>query len=278
MKTYKGVIFFDIDGTLTDSANGKASPSAAVIQAVLQAKKNGYACVICTGRNMSQVSCTDALSPDGYVFSDGAGVMVSGQHPVTSAFPSDILKNMMDGIARHHGGQNISSVYGFYATSFAQKIQRKLVEEMTEEHPEQKELIEHDFIPLPVEQWKGEPILETDIYFPDEASEQAWLKEKDPSIHYIHISTEPSRTYAEATCNGVSKGEGCRKITAMLGCNMKDTYAFGDSMNDSTAIQSAHTGIAMGNGQEELKKMADYVTDDIEHDGIVSALRHFHII
>lgn len=278
MKTYKGVIFFDIDGTLTDSGHGKANPSEEVIRAIRQVRKNGYACVICTGRNLGQVSCTDVLSPDGYVFSDGAGIRITGQEPVLQAFPDDVVRTMLEGVACHHGGQNISSAFGFYATPFAEKVQRKLVERMTAEHPEEKESIEHDFIPLPITEWKGEPILETDIYFPCEEDEQAWLKDKNPMIQYTHMSTEPSLTYAEATFHVGSKGDGCRKITGMLGCSMKDTYAFGDSMNDSTAIEAVHTGIAMGNAQDELKKIADYVTDTVQNDGIVSGLKHFHLI
>ena len=35
------------------------------------------------------------------------------------------------------------------------------------------------------------------------------------------------------------------------------------------------TSIAMGNGNEELKAMADYVTDAAEDDGIRNACLHF---
>ena len=34
----------------------------------------------------------------------------------------------------------------------------------------------------------------------------------------------------------------------------------------------------MGNGSEEAKKIADYVTDDCDDDGILNALKHFEII
>ena len=36
--------------------------------------------------------------------------------------------------------------------------------------------------------------------------------------------------------------------------------------------------VAMGNGKEELKKEADYVTADIDDDGIEKALIHFGVI
>jgi len=43
-------------------------------------------------------------------------------------------------------------------------------------------------------------------------------------------------------------------------------------------LQSVAHGIAMGNGLPETKQAAEYVTDDIDHDGIEKAMKHFGII
>jgi hydroxymethylpyrimidine pyrophosphatase-like HAD family hydrolase len=53
---------------------------------------------------------------------------------------------------------------------------------------------------------------------------------------------------------------------------------FGDADNDIRMIQKAGIGIAMGNATENLKKVADYVTSDLDHDGIFNALKHFKLI
>ena len=49
-------------------------------------------------------------------------------------------------------------------------------------------------------------------------------------------------------------------------------------MNDASMFKTCTHSIAMGNAAEELKNMAEYITDDIDHDGIVSALKYFGII
>ena len=54
--------------------------------------------------------------------------------------------------------------------------------------------------------------------------------------------------------------------------------AFGDGENDMEMLKFVQTGIAMGNGDKEVKEIADYVTDDIDDGGIYSALKHFGII
>ena len=43
-------------------------------------------------------------------------------------------------------------------------------------------------------------------------------------------------------------------------------------------LQYAGIGVAMGNADEEVKRNADYVTDPIDNDGIINALKHFDII
>ena len=63
--------------------------------------------------------------------------------------------------------------------------------------------------------------------------------------------------------------------------HMKDGIPLGDngdSGNDLDMIQRCHTGIAMGNGFDELKKAADYVSDDIDHDGLAKAMEHFDLV
>ena len=57
-----------------------------------------------------------------------------------------------------------------------------------------------------------------------------------------------------------------------------DTFAFGDSDNDLRMLQSAGTGVAMGNAKEEIKKAADFITDSADDDGIYNAFKKFGLI
>ena len=54
--------------------------------------------------------------------------------------------------------------------------------------------------------------------------------------------------------------------------------AFGDGGNDIPMLRAAGTGIAMSGAWYVIKNYADYVTDDVEEDGIYNALAHFGII
>ena len=63
-----------------------------------------------------------------------------------------------------------------------------------------------------------------------------------------------------------------------LNISTDDCYAFGDSNNDISMFKAAGHGIAMGNACDELKEIAEYVTDSVNDDGIYHAFEHYHLI
>lgn len=64
----------------------------------------------------------------------------------------------------------------------------------------------------------------------------------------------------------------------LLGILPEEMMAFGDAQNDMDMIEYAGIGIAMGNGEEEVKQIADYVTTDVDDNGILSALQKFGML
>ena len=52
--------------------------------------------------------------------------------------------------------------------------------------------------------------------------------------------------------------------------------AVGDAANDLTMIEAAGIGVAMANGTDEVKKIANYITTrDNNHDGIAEVAEKF---
>ena len=58
----------------------------------------------------------------------------------------------------------------------------------------------------------------------------------------------------------------------------EELMAFGDAENDIDMLEFVEIGIAMANGNEKLKAIADFVTDEVDKDGIYNALAHYHLI
>ena len=59
---------------------------------------------------------------------------------------------------------------------------------------------------------------------------------------------------------------------------MDEIMSFGDGANDVQLVKNCGIGVAMGNGCDEVKEAADFVTKRIEDDGVEFALRHFGVI
>lgn len=59
---------------------------------------------------------------------------------------------------------------------------------------------------------------------------------------------------------------------------MKDTIGVGDGPNDMEMLRTVAVSVAMGNASEDLKALADVVTDDVGEDGIKNAFRKLGLI
>ncbi|WP_019908675.1 Cof-type HAD-IIB family hydrolase [Paenibacillus sp. HW567] len=74
---------------------------------------------------------------------------------------------------------------------------------------------------------------------------------------------------------GVNKASGIREVCKLLGLEMSQVVAVGDSLNDLAAIQQAGFGVAMGNAQEVVKQEADAVVATNNHDGIAEVIQKY---
>ena len=81
--------------------------------------------------------------------------------------------------------------------------------------------------------------------------------------------------FADVTARGVNKGKGLLAIIADLDICIDETMAFGDGGNDLAIVRAAGLGVAMGNANDSLKAVADYVTDSVDDDGISNALHRW---
>ena len=82
-------------------------------------------------------------------------------------------------------------------------------------------------------------------------------------------------TSLEASPKNISKGSGLRELCEILKISVDECVAIGDGFNDLEILQTAGVGVAMGNARDEIKKIANYVTDDNNHDGVVKAIEKF---
>lgn len=95
--------------------------------------------------------------------------------------------------------------------------------------------------------------------------------QKENAIHFSPVKSIWSIVRSTRT-----KGTGAQYLVKLLNIPHTSTVAIGDEQNDIPMIQSAHIGIAMKNGIDDIKKAADYVTEnDNNHDAIAEVIEKF---
>lgn len=71
--------------------------------------------------------------------------------------------------------------------------------------------------------------------------------------------------------SGITKKYAVDKILTHLGAGRADTIAFGDANVDIPLFEACAYGVAMGGASEDLKAIADLITDDVDEDGLAHA-------
>lgn len=181
----KGILFFDVDGTLIDSGHGREVPDEKVMEAIGRLRRRGYACIVSSGRNMSGLHMLKGIGFDGFVFSDGAGILLEGKPSEVISFDHDEIDSIMKQIIEeYHGRVHACHENGSFASS---AVYAATLQKVGEQYGERRDEILELYNVKPLEQWKNEKILEVDIYFENEDWKNAWMKQKPESIEYIDM-------------------------------------------------------------------------------------------
>lgn len=81
--------------------------------------------------------------------------------------------------------------------------------------------------------------------------------------------------FLEFTEVGVDKGTSLHHLIQKLNIQQEEVIAIGDSYNDLAMIEFAGLGVAMGNAPDDIKAIANYVTDTNMEDGVAKVVETF---
>ena len=71
------------------------------------------------------------------------------------------------------------------------------------------------------------------------------------------------------------KGNGLKKVAKLLNVDISETMAFGDEMNDASALKAAGLGVAMSNARKGLEAYADTVAQANDEDGVAKIIEKY---
>ena len=84
--------------------------------------------------------------------------------------------------------------------------------------------------------------------------------------------------FGDLSPEGILKANAIEVLLKHLNRSVEDTIAFGDAKIDISMFELCHYSVAMGNAGKETKEAADYITTDVNEDGIWNAFKYLKLI
>lgn len=257
------ICFFDMDGTLLSHRSNCVPASTVLSFERLQAQ--GIPCILCSGRGLFEIEelrQTHALHFDGYILLTGA---YAADERRNCLFDRAIDPETLTRTVSYLEAQGLAAMFTNAHGGWMNRYTDKVMEIQRQIHTAPRAIGNMQRI-------YEEPVYQISVYA-DQNEAKKFLNE----IHALRPTWWHPQAF-DLSAKGVSKGWAMQKMCAHAGYSWTDAVAFGDGNNDVDMLERAGLGIAMGNGSPDCKAKADYVTADIDDDGIYKALVHFGLI
>lgn len=251
--------FFDVDGTLM--SHKTRSIPASTRRALEKLREKGILCVVATGRHICQFEHlpVNELDFDGYLTLNGQICLDKDRKILYGCAMEGKGKDRL--VKMFHDQEmpvllvNEEGIYINYVDDRVRYVQ--------------------DCISSPVaqvKQYQGEDLYMVCTYTAPEEEAQLGPAWEDCVI------TRWNPYALDIIAKGGGKDIAIGRYLEAMGIAREQSIAFGDGHNDMNMLKYVGIGVAMGNAEEEVKAIADYVTSDVDEDGIEKALKHFDIL
>ena len=257
----KKVLFFDVDGTLVDHGNHIDKIPNTVKKEIKRLQNKGYALFVASGRPKAFISDTILEAGfDGYILCNGAHVELNGKMISKRPLDKKALKKLVDILEGIKSEYILETAHHCYL-----KPEYEVLEAFFKTCDVDFNQITRHFNVDDV----LEDTLKVEVNTKDENS-QMIVDYVDGLFDYDSHGTDNA---FEIYSKSVSKATGIQEVLDYLQISKENSYAFGDGLNDIEMLQMVGHGVAMGNACQELKDVADEITDSILEDGLAKYLK-----
>lgn len=248
----KRYLFFDIDGTLVAGGYGKGYIPDSTKEALKKLRAAGHFLCIATGRAqclavdyMHELGFTNMVSDGGY------GLTINDELLGITPLPKEDVIELIDecnekgipwGFSPENSPTRLVPDERFQNFARDKYMRTKIIPQLD---PRDYPQIFKAYIAC---------------FPPMEESIRALKKLPWCRFHREYVFVEPA-----------DKAFGIKRIMDHLHADYTDAIVFGDAKNDLSMFTDNWTKVAMGNADPELKKLADFVTYDVDKDGIYHA-------
>ncbi|HXB09019.1 MAG TPA: Cof-type HAD-IIB family hydrolase [Puia sp.] len=265
---YKAV-FLDMDGTLLRSDHSVSDETIRTIQtltrqgiSVILVSARPVNAVLPTFRHLGLPDTSPVITLNGsYIVEKDQPIFQAMVDPETTARVTDEVRPFKATIAYYLQREWFSEIRDAW-TDHEQKIMDVPIEVAP--------------IASLVRDWTARKIGPNKMMVMSEPDNITLIQQHLRSIYNGRLNIYPSKaTYLEVMDTQGSKSNAVKFVSQRLGLTPAEIIAMGDNYNDVEMIQFAGMGVAMGNAPDDIKAVADYVTDTNNNDGVRKAMEKF---
>ena len=274
------VIFIDVDGTLVDYEN-KLPQSA--VEAIRQARKNGHKVYLCTGRSKAEIYPEIwAIGVDGLIGGNGAYVEDNGKVVVHRLITLEQCKRIVDWL--HNRGLEfyLESNNGLFASEHFEEAGDPVIKKYAAYKGK------NDAETVTIRTIFPDMIFGGELYRDDLNKVSFILNTYDDYLVANDEFTDlkvgtwggkgDTALFGSFGVKGLSKSRGIADLMEHLKADKADTIAFGDSKWDIDMFEYCAVSVCVGDGGDEAKAAATFVTDNVMDDGIYNAFKKLKLI
>ena len=272
------VIFMDVDGTLLTYEN-ILPPSATV--AIRSARKNGHKVYICTGRSRAEVyDYIWEIGLDGMIGGNGSYVESDGKVIMHQVISPDDAKKIVDWLHNRKLEFYLESNAGLFASENFETRGETTIQEYSARKGKTMQTVRDAF---------PEMIFGEKNLYRSDLNKVSFILESyqdylDAAKEFSHLKVGTWGGAGETALFGdigvanIDKAHAIDVLLKYLGADKKDTIAFGDAKIDIPMFEYCEIGVAVASGGDEIKAVADFVTDAVADDGIYNAFKKLNLI
>lgn len=267
------ILFFDIDGTLVNF--GGVMPETTK-RSLKKARENGHMVVICSGRSKYQVYPYLLELSDGLIGCAGAYVEYQKKVIYGKYMEKDVITKIVKVLKNANSEFAAMTDKGMILSESCKEHLYKRFEKMGADEKMIKLVMGPTEISENLEQYDD---IRKILYYDSEWNLEKVKDALEEICDVVDSSFEKEESDSgEISTRGINKAYGMEIFLKHVGLKQEDSIAFGDGPNDLEMIEYANIGVCMGNGRDELKKKADFITKSVNDDGIEFALKELGII
>ena len=263
--TFPRIVALDMDGTLVDPAGNIPDEFWPVLE---DAKRKGMVIAPASGRQLATLQdMFDGKGLETFIAENGSAVWHKGEIVSTKPMDEDVVRTVLTAAAESDAPIHPVLCKPEYAL-IASDLPDAVLSEISKYYHSRRPVSSL----LEAAKTSEDPTIKVSFFVETNAEEDGLQVAQSAVGQNIAVS---GANWVDIMSPETNKGFALRALADTLHVDIADTAAIGDYLNDYEMLQTADTAVAMANGHDKLKAIADIIAASNAEHGALKMIREW---